>query len=85
MPIYEVLGGGLLVAHGANNVYENGRNLWDGGTNTEGPVREAYQGAAKFMGAEEAEGDIAYGVADLGLSAFGIARCCIETRCVAFL
>ncbi|AKF53473.1 Protein of unknown function (DUF4225) [Pseudomonas syringae pv. syringae HS191] len=69
-----VLGGGLLMAHGANNVYENGRNLWDGSTNTEGPVREAYQGAAKFMGAGEAEGNIAYGVADLGLSAFGLAR-----------
>ncbi|MBI6709240.1 DUF4225 domain-containing protein [Pseudomonas syringae] len=39
-----------------------------------GPVREAYQGAAKFMGAAEAEGNIAYGVADLGLSAFGLAR-----------
>lgn len=50
MPIYEVLVGSLLMAHGVNNVYENGRNLWDGGTNAEGPVREAYQGAAKIYG-----------------------------------
>ena len=63
-----------LMAHGANNVYENGRNLLEGRSDTEGPVRDIYQSAAKAMGKGELEGNIAYGVADLGMSAYGVSR-----------
>ncbi|PJG57994.1 DUF4225 domain-containing protein, partial [Aeromonas cavernicola] len=63
-----------LMAHGANNVYENGRNLLEGRSDTEGPVRDLYQSAAKAMGGSDREGNIAYGVSDLGMSAYGITR-----------
>lgn len=63
-----------LMAHGANNVYENGRNLLEGRSDAEGPVRDLYQSAAKAMGKGELEGNIAYGVADLGMSAYGVSR-----------
>lgn len=63
-----------LMAHGANNVYENGRNLLEGRSDTEGPVRDLYQSAAKVMGKGEREGSVAYGVADLGMSAYGVSR-----------
>lgn len=63
-----------LIAHGANNVYENGRNLIEGRSDTEGPVREFYRGVAKAVGRSESEADIAYGVAELGMSAYGVSR-----------
>ena len=66
--------GAPLMAHGANNAYENGRNLWEGRSDTQGPVRKGYQEAAKMMGAGAFEGDMAYGSVDLGLSAYGVGR-----------
>ncbi|PJG59626.1 DUF4225 domain-containing protein, partial [Aeromonas cavernicola] len=63
-----------LMAHGANNVYENGRNLLEGRSDTEGPVRDLYQSAAKAMGGGDREGNIAYGISDLGMSAYGVSR-----------
>lgn len=63
-----------LMAHGANNTYENGRNLWEGRADTQGPVRKGYQEVAKMMGSGAFEGDIAYGTVDLGLSAYGAGR-----------
>ncbi len=39
-----------------------------------GPGQRGLSRCPKFIGAAEAEGNIAYGVADLGLSAFGLAR-----------
>lgn len=63
-----------MMAHGANNVYESGRNLLEDRTDTEGPVRKGYQAAAKAIGYEEREGNLAYGSLDLGLSAYGLGR-----------
>jgi hypothetical protein len=63
-----------LMAHGANNVYENGRNLWEGSSDTQGPVRKGYQEASKAMGGGELEGNLAYGGADLLMSAYGVSR-----------
>lgn len=66
--------GAPLMAHGANNVYENGRNLWEGRSDTQGPVRTVYQKIAENMGGGTFEGNMAYGAMDLGLSAYGIGR-----------
>lgn len=66
--------GAPLMLHGANNTYENGRNLWEKRSNTHGPIRKGYQEISKAMGAGEFEGNIAYGAMDLGLSAYGVGR-----------
>jgi len=63
-----------MMAHGANNVYENGRNLIENRADTQGLVRKGYQSAAKAMGGSESEGNMAYGAMDLGLSAYGVSR-----------
>ena len=66
--------GAPLMLHGANNTYENGRNLWGKRSDTQGPVRKGYQEVAKAMGAGEFEVNMAYGAIDLGLSAYGVGR-----------
>lgn len=63
-----------LMAHGANNIYENGHNLLEDRTDTEGPVRKGYQALAQSLGHEEREGNLAYSSVDLGLSAYGLSR-----------
>jgi hypothetical protein len=63
-----------LMAHGANNVYENGRNLLEGRSDARGPVRKGYQKVAEMAGRREIEANMAYGAFDLGLSAFGVGR-----------
>lgn len=63
-----------MMAHGANNIYENGRNLLEARNDTEGPIRRGYQAAAKAVGYGEREGNIAYGATDLGLSAYALGR-----------
>jgi len=63
-----------LMLHGANNVYENGRDLMRGRSGTQGPVRRIYHEAARFMGREDFEADMAYGAADVGLSVYGASR-----------
>ncbi|MGY1447011.1 DUF4225 domain-containing protein [Pseudomonas chlororaphis] len=65
--------GSLMMAHGANNMYENGRNLLENSSDTQGPVRKVYQEVAKLFGGA-LEGDMAYGTADLGLSAYGVGK-----------
>ena len=62
--------GVLTVMHGANNIYENGRNLREGKSDTKGPLRKLYQSAT----GSELSGNIAYGTVDMGLSIFGIIR-----------
>ncbi|RON69425.1 hypothetical protein BK671_08300 [Pseudomonas fluorescens] len=62
------------MAHGANNTYENGRNLWEGRSDIQGPVRKGYQEAAKLIGRGAFEGNMAYGAVDLGLSVYGLGR-----------
>lgn len=66
--------GAPLMAHGANNTYENGRNLWEGRSDIQGPVRKGYQEAAKVVGRGAFEGNMAYGAVDLGLSVYGLGR-----------
>lgn len=63
-----------IMAHGANNVYENGRNLWEGRSDTEGPIRKGYQSAAKAIGYGAGEGNMAYGSADLAISIYGLTK-----------
>lgn len=63
-----------MMAHGANNVYENGRNLLEDRIDTEGPVRQGYQAVAKAVGYGEREGNMAYGATDIGLSAYALSR-----------
>ncbi|MBX8490252.1 DUF4225 domain-containing protein [Pseudomonas cichorii] len=66
--------GAMMAAHGANNVYENGRNLWEGRSDTQGYVRRTYQGISRFFGGSEFEGNLAYGGADLLMSGYGAVR-----------
>ncbi|WP_230392782.1 DUF4225 domain-containing protein [Pseudomonas guariconensis] len=66
--------GAPLMAHGANNTYENGRNLWAGRSNVQGPVRKAYQKAAEMMGGGAFEGNVAYASVDLALSAYSLSK-----------
>ncbi|WP_249672080.1 DUF4225 domain-containing protein [Pseudomonas abieticivorans] len=63
-----------IMAHGANNVYENGRNLWTGKSDAQGPVRHAYHGAAGLMNRGQLEGNLAYGAIDIGMSMYGVTR-----------
>ncbi|MCU1776843.1 DUF4225 domain-containing protein [Pseudomonas sp. 14P_5.3_Bac1] len=69
-----LVAGAPLIAHGANNVYEGGRNLWEGRSDTQGPLRKGYHEVAKAMGGGEFEGNMAYGGADLLMSAYGAGR-----------
>ncbi|MBX8487182.1 DUF4225 domain-containing protein [Pseudomonas cichorii] len=70
--------GVLMATHGANNVYENGRNLWEGRSDTQGYVRKTYQGISKFFGGSEFEGNMAYGGADLLMSGYGTVRLVVK-------
>ncbi len=64
--------GGSMMAHGMNNMYENGKYFWDGDENAMGIVREGYQHAAESLGYSKSYGDIAYYSADLAMSAYGV-------------
>jgi len=63
-----------MIAHGANNIYENGENLLTGRSDSEGWVRKGYQVAAKSVGGSKQDGNVAYGVSDIGLSVYGMTR-----------
>ncbi|MEF9898997.1 MAG: DUF4225 domain-containing protein [Pseudomonas sp.] len=63
-----------LIAHGANNTYENARNLIGNRDDSEGFVRKGYQSLAKVAGGSSREGNIAYGVVDIGLSIYTMRR-----------
>ena len=65
--------GSSMMAHGMNNMYENGKYFWDGDENATGLVREGYQHAAESLGYSKSNGDIAYYGADLAMSAYGLA------------
>lgn len=64
--------GGLLIAHGVNNIYEGFGNIYNGPETPGvlGPVRWIYQDA---LGSEY-QGDMLYGSVDLLLSGIGIIR-----------
>ncbi|KMM84903.1 Protein of unknown function [Pseudomonas taetrolens] len=63
--------GGLYVSHGLNNIYEGAGNIHNGSSmsSTTGPLRKIYQDT---MGGVH-EGNILYGINDLGLSVGGLA------------
>ncbi|WP_369987070.1 DUF4225 domain-containing protein [Pseudomonas xanthosomatis] len=63
-----------MMLHGFNAVYENGMNIVQGRSDIKGPVRKAYQYAAIRAGGKASQGNIAYGIVDLGLSAYGLGR-----------
>lgn len=65
--------GAPLMAHGGNNIYENGKYFWDGDENATGIVREGYQHTAESLGYSKNHGDIAYYGADLAMSVYGLA------------
>jgi hypothetical protein len=69
-----LIAGGPMILHGANNIYENGRNLVENRNDTEGPTRKAYQKLAKFVGQTEREGNMAYGALDITMSVYGVTR-----------
>ena len=69
-----LVAGAPLMAHGANNTYEGARNLWEDRTDTQGPVRKGYHEISKAMGGDEIDGNMAYGGADLLMSAYGVGR-----------
>ncbi|MCO6524862.1 MAG: DUF4225 domain-containing protein, partial [Candidatus Schmidhempelia sp.] len=70
--------GGLLVAHGANNIYEGVRGIGNGIINAfdngqrslsvDGFTREGYKSMAEAIGFGPEVGDVAYDFADLGIS-----------------
>ncbi|MEG1041561.1 MAG: DUF4225 domain-containing protein [Pseudomonas sp.] len=64
--------GALLVAHGVNNIYEGGMNIYHGpkAKAAQGPTRRAYQ----FLLRDDYKGNITYGVFDLFLSAKAMMR-----------
>ena len=66
--------GAPLMLQGGNNIYENGRNLLSGRSDTQGPIRKVYHSVAKAVGGTERESNIAYGVVDLAGSVYGAGR-----------
>ncbi|CAI0690673.1 DUF4225 domain-containing protein [Serratia fonticola] len=58
-----------LVLHGLENMWENGYFLALRSEPTDMPLREAYRQAAKLLGGDGRDGDIAYSIGDLALSA----------------
>lgn len=69
-----LIAGMPLMAHGANNLYENGRNLVTGQSDTTGPLRKGYHSASSAMGYGKREANMAYGSVDIGLSAYSVTR-----------
>lgn len=63
--------GALLIAHGINNVIENGYYLLYRQSYT-GPVRLVYQGVGELFGLDTKESDIIYTLVDVGLSLNGM-------------
>jgi len=65
--------GAPMMAHGVNNMYENGRFFVDGNPDHVGPVHYGYQKVAEMSGFDKAYGDVAYYGVDLALSGYGLA------------
>ncbi|QYX50391.1 DUF4225 domain-containing protein [Pseudomonas tussilaginis] len=72
--------GAFFVAHGVNNIYEGGMNIYQGPTieAARGPTRSAYQAIFE----EDYKGNMAYGAIDLFLSASGMVRLIRKTDSV---
>lgn len=61
--------GVMLVAHGLNNIYENGSSLFYGDDNATGKLTYLYGEAAHALGYDRAYGKLAFAGIDLTLSA----------------
>ena len=74
-----VVPGGLMVGHGANNIYEGLSNIYHGPDTpgAVGPVRHIYR---TFLG--DYQGDLAYYSMDLFMSAYGVSRKVIKPGAV---
>ncbi|WP_444886553.1 DUF4225 domain-containing protein [Microbulbifer sp. JMSA008] len=59
--------GAVLVAHGANNIYE-------GTSGKDGLVRKGYQWASESLSGDSEYGDLAFGFVDVGMSIGGATR-----------
>lgn len=66
--------GAPLMLHGTNNMYENGRDLLERRSGTQGPVRRFYHSMAELRNGGELEGNMAYGAMDLTLSIYSVSR-----------
>lgn len=66
--------GGLLIAHGVNNIIENGYYLLyrEGYT---GPLKFAYEGAGELFGISKQDSDVIYTFVDIALSVNGLLGC----------
>lgn len=63
-----------LLAHGIENMWENGYYLLYREDPESMPLRNAYRSAAAILGGDNSDGDIAYSVGDLSLSAASLFR-----------
>lgn len=66
--------GAPMMLNGTNNIYENGRDLFENRTDTVGPVRTGYRAISGILGKGNCEADVLYGIIDLSSSAYGIGR-----------
>ncbi|OWO83482.1 hypothetical protein B5C26_07465 [Photorhabdus luminescens] len=71
--------GAPLMAHGYNNVVENGYYLLYR-ENINGDVREGYRYVANKIGLSDKDADITYATVDLALSGYGIFRKVLKPR-----
>lgn len=71
--------GAPMIAHGLNNIYENGYYLLFREEQS-GTLRDAYRLAAKKLGYGNKQADLIYGVIDLSLSAYSAGRKVLEPR-----
>ena len=71
--------GSPMIAHGLNNMYENGYYLLYREEQS-GTVREAYRYAAAMLGYGSNQADFVYGVVDISLSAYGAGRKVLAPR-----
>lgn len=66
--------GAMIVSHGINNIYESYINISENRSDTEGFLRGGYAATTEFLGFSPTVGRIAYSIADLSLSGYGLAR-----------
>lgn len=71
--------GAPMIAHGLNNMYENGYYLLYR-EDQSGTLRDAYRYAAAKLGYGNNQADLAYGVVDISLSAYGAGRKVLAPR-----
>ncbi|WP_191923167.1 DUF4225 domain-containing protein [Pantoea agglomerans] len=69
-----IFAGGMIFLHGINNAYESFQNIRFDRDNTEEFLRSGYVKTAEFLGFSAVTGRIAYSVADLTLSGYGLSR-----------